>query len=195
MSTIQSIDQALFHIVNVLLTNTFFDHFFPAITDLHKTWQFKFIFLPLVLASLVYFQKLRGFLIFIGLGVSIGLADKIGNIGKHFWQRPRPFQTTMEVIQRSGAGGFSFPSNHAVNMFCMAFFFSTFFPKYRWFFFSAATLVAFSRVYNGVHYPFDVIAGAALGTFIGIFGAELTLRAVRKVEDFTNRRKKKQHHV
>lgn len=175
-------DQALFHFINTNLSNPYFDIFFPAITDLHKTWGFRFVFLPIILALMIYFHRLKGLIIFIGLALSQGLGDKIGSIGKHFWQRPRPFEIPeLETIQRSAAGGFSFPSNHALNMFCVAYFLSVFFPRGRWVFFVCAFLVAMSRVYNGVHFPFDVISGGVLGVFVGLLGATITKKIISRL--------------
>lgn len=122
MEFLQSLDQSLFRLINTSLSNPYFDLFFPAITDMHKTFGFKFIFVPIVFLLLLFFQRVRGFLIFLGLGVSMGLADKIGSFMKHYWLRVRPFEAGIDAIQRSPASGYSFPSNHAVNMFCMAFF-------------------------------------------------------------------------
>lgn len=129
----------------------------------------------------------------LGISLSIALGDTLGRFAKHFWQRPRPFEAGIDAIQRSGAGGFSFPSNHAVNMFCTAFFLSSFFPKGRWVFISIAFLVAYSRVYNGVHYPLDVICGGMLGSFCGILGAEVTKKAISKFERTLEMRKRKDH--
>jgi undecaprenyl-diphosphatase len=63
-------------------------------------------------------------------------------------------------------GGKSFPSSHAANNFGAATILTYFYRKIAWIFFSLAALVAFSRVYVGVHYPFDVLAGAILGMAI-----------------------------
>lgn len=192
MSPIQSFDQTLFQFINRDLSNSFFDILFPAITDLHKTIGFKLVFVPLLLVGLLYLYRMRGLFIIIGLAFSLSLADKIGSMGKNFWHRARPFQNIeLDVIQRSGAGHFSFPSNHAANMFCMAFFLLYFFPKQKWIFFTIAILVSFSRIYNGVHYPIDVLAGGALGSFIGILGAEVTKQIIAKYEH--SKQKKKNH--
>jgi len=64
---------------------------------------------------------------------------------------------------------FSFPSSHATNMFAAAALFAMFFPKGSRYYFGFAALVAYSRVYVGVHYPFDVFGGALLGVAISIF--------------------------
>jgi undecaprenyl-diphosphatase len=65
----------------------------------------------------------------------------------------------------SCGSGFSFPSSHAVNNFAAALILAFFFPQNKWWFFGFAALVAFSRVYVGVHYLFDVIGGAVIGLF------------------------------
>lgn len=57
----------------------------------------------------------------------------------------------------------SFPSGHAAGSFALATMTALFWPRRRWLPFLGASLVAFSRVYLGLHYPTDVLAGAALG--------------------------------
>jgi len=57
----------------------------------------------------------------------------------------------------------SFPSGHAVFAFMMATLLANRFPPYRFIFFIVAAFIGWTRIYLGVHYPTDVIAGALLG--------------------------------
>ena len=73
---------------------------------------------------------------------------------------PKPL---MEVPTTS-----SFPSGHAATSFACALVLARLAPRLTIPLFVLAALIAFSRVYVGVHYPFDVLAGAALGLGIAI---------------------------
>lgn len=194
MEFLQSLDGWLFHLINIQMTNPVFDLVFPAITDLHKTNLFRVAFIPLLVLLWIYLYRLRGLVMAILLAISIGVTDLFGAMIKRFWVRERPFSVETEFIQRSAAGGYSFPSNHAANMFCMAFFLSAFFPKLRWFFFTIAILISFSRIYNGVHYPFDVLGGAILGTLMGILGSKVAMQIVNWINDGFKTKKRNQRH-
>ncbi len=61
----------------------------------------------------------------------------------------------------------SFPSGHATVSFACATVLALALPRLAWAFVALAALIAFSRVYVGVHYPGDVLAGAILGAAIG----------------------------
>jgi undecaprenyl-diphosphatase len=62
----------------------------------------------------------------------------------------------------------SFPSGHAATSFACAVVLSRIAPRLTIPLFVLAALIAFSRVYVGVHYPFDVLAGALLGVALGL---------------------------
>jgi undecaprenyl-diphosphatase len=62
----------------------------------------------------------------------------------------------------------SFPSGHATVSFACATVLALAMPRLRWPLYGLAALIAFSRVYVGVHYPLDVLGGAALGVVIGV---------------------------
>lgn len=71
----------------------------------------------------------------------------------------------------------SFPSGHAATSFAAATMLSLAFPRLRLPLVLLAAAVAFSRVYVGVHYPLDVIGGAALGVLVA---AALAVKALRR---------------
>jgi len=98
------------------------------------------------------------------------LSDQIGSsIIKPLVNRPRPchIPQTIRLLCDCGPGK-SFPSSHAVNNFAAAYILSKFYKEYKWLFFTIASLVAFSRIYVGVHYPFDALGGALIGIIIAL---------------------------
>jgi undecaprenyl-diphosphatase len=98
-------------------------------------------------------------------GVNAGVYNSL----KHLFNRPRPFvqQTAIlrvspETASRLGDNR-SFPSGHSASIFMVAVFLAERLRRKRRYLYSAAALVAFSRIYLGVHYLGDVLAGAFLG--------------------------------
>lgn len=84
--------------------------------------------------------------------------------------RPRPFEVVADAPLIGGEPGeYSFPSGHAASSFAAAFALSHVWPTARLPFWALAVLITLSRVYIGVHYPLDVIAGALLGLAVGYF--------------------------
>ncbi len=81
-------------------------------------------------------------------------------------RRKRPRLRGYKPLGHS-ASSLSFPSAHATTSFAAAHMLSEMAPDSRAGFFYLAGAMAVSRVYLGMHYPSDVVAGAALGTLIG----------------------------
>jgi membrane-associated phospholipid phosphatase len=84
---------------------------------------------------------------------------------KRIIQRERPFDKYTFIVKRDEGGGYSFPSGHTSAAFYTATSLSILYPKwyvivpsYLW-----ASSVAWARMYQGVHYPSDVFAGAIVG--------------------------------
>ena len=92
------------------------------------------------------------------------LADLLAELGKAIVGRHRPFET--QLGPKSNAH--SFPSGHTATAFACATVLSSFVPRWRVPLFVLATLIGLSRIYNGMHYPTDVLAGALLGGLVGL---------------------------
>lgn len=184
-----NIDFTIFYFINTIFTHQFFDLFFFWITDLHKTEYFKIIVLPLMLFLFIKSYKKYGFLIFVSLLISLGINDFVGGKVKNLVQRERPeFNPAITAIKRSHAGSYSFYSNHAANMFTFASYTSSFLPQTKIIVYSLASLVAYSRVYNGVHYPSDISFGGLVGLIWGLVSSKLLnflivkFKSKRKIE-------------
>ncbi len=70
----------------------------------------------------------------------------------------------------------SFPSNHSANIFFIYFILSILYPNKNKYFLFIAMIIGISRIYVGVHYPFDVISGAAIGLSIGFVIKKILIR-------------------
>ena len=122
----------------------------------------EFIILAIIL-TIIFFIFKKPVLAF---WMSIGLSSAAGFILKYIISRPRPFEYlhTTSIVQTSFS---SFPSGHALAVFCILPFVAHEFPRGKIFFWSIAVLVGLSRIYLQVHYLSDVVAGAFIGYIIG----------------------------
>jgi undecaprenyl-diphosphatase len=172
---LQQLDTLCFYFFNRTIQNSFFDVLMPWITDLNKQRPVLAV-VAILLGTLAYRGGRKERVAVFVLVVAVAISDHMNSsIVKYLLERPRPCHVLTNVHLLVGCGsGYSFPSSHAVNNFCGAIVLAFFFQKAaRWLFLFAAT-VAFSRVYVGVHYPSDVLAGAVIGlacglTAIGLF--------------------------
>ncbi len=158
------IDTLAFFFINRDLQNSVFDILMPFITK-----RAYLIFLPFFLWFLLKDRK-NALIVLVVAFTSLLISDWFSNILKHYFERSRPCNEFDGIRVLVGCGrSFSLPSNHAVNAFAFATpFYILFKTRMRYAFAIIALLVGFSRIYVGVHYPFDVIAGALLGVFLAI---------------------------
>lgn len=167
-------DHALFEKINAGWTNPFFDWLMPWVR-VSLNWAPLYLFL--LVFVLVNF-KVKGLWWAVFFLATVALTDMTGTYAiKHVVERIRPCNNP-EVLQhirllaRQCAGGYSFISNHAANHFGMAAFFLISFRhvlgRWAWIAIGWAALISYAQVYVGVHYPADVLAGAALGIVMGI---------------------------
>lgn len=175
METLQSLDSLLFVSVNQTLSNPLTDFLMPLITN---DWLLRGGYV-LALTIILWRGSPRWRWAALGSVLALTLADQLSSsVGKPFFERLRPCQTpelfeSLRLLVNCGAGK-SMPSSHASNAFAISSYFIWISPhntclKYmRWSLISAASLVALSRVVVGVHYPGDIIAGAALGSLCGL---------------------------
>lgn len=162
-----NLDRELFVLLNGGLTSGLLDAVMPVITT-QENW---YPVLGGLWAALLIWGGRRGRMAAVMLIIAVALADQVTcGILKPLVGRTRPCNALPSWQCRllvRGSSAMSFPSAHAANSFALAAVASWRLRRFAPLFYLAAGLVAYSRVYVGLHYPFDVIAGAFLGVILG----------------------------
>jgi undecaprenyl-diphosphatase len=94
------------------------------------------------------------------------LADSVSFGIKDLVNRPRPFEAHPQIHPLYSVHSSSFPAGHAATAFAGATLLAYMAPRASPLFLALAVAISYSRVYVGVHYPGDVIAGAAVGALV-----------------------------
>lgn len=190
LATINGWDTTLFKLINLELASAAGDMIMPVISDL-------VYYLPLLIGVgvwLLFFQQAKGRYVLLGLAILILLTDwTTSQVLRPWLARPRPY-AALEGIRvldngwhltdaawvRQAAGSFGLPSAHAANSMGLAVFFSRFYPRVGLTILVVALIIGLSRVYLGVHYPGDVLAGYAWGGVCGLTVAALIKRLMAR---------------
>lgn len=179
------VDTNIFLSINRMHT-TFWDYFMSAYSG-------KWVWVPMY-AALLYVM-LRNFswkvtlMCAIGVALTITFADQVcATLIRPYVERMRPsnlnnpLSELVHIVNNHRGGKYGFPSCHASNTFGLAFFiFFVFRQKWLTLYMMAwAFLTCYSRVYLGVHYPGDLLAG----TLVGALGAYLMYRLFIRVSGY-----------
>jgi undecaprenyl-diphosphatase len=159
-------DERIFRLFNEGWLHPVLDRLLPLVSDA-RTFT-----VPLIIAAVVItlVGRLRGIRFLVLAVVSVVVADAIGTqIFKYSLLRARPCIALAEVRLLVGCTHLpSFPSNHAVNTSVLATLATLYMPRLWLAALGVAFLVGYSRVYVGVHYPLDVLAGSMLGVSVAL---------------------------
>jgi undecaprenyl-diphosphatase len=173
---ILKLDSKLFLYLNNLGTSEF-DTFWITLSKIEAN-----ILMYLFLICLFFcIQKIRPkfsnifYLIFV-IALMITITDQGANLFKDYFQRLRPcynesIKDSLRLVKDNCGGKYGFFSAHASNSFSLAIFFGLLFKnRIRYIILITivyATLISFSRIYLGVHFPIDIIVGSFFGLFVG----------------------------
>ena len=111
------------------------------------------------------------------IAIMIAIADQTANLFKDSFQRLRPCYNEslisfVRLVNESCGGKYGFFSAHASNSFSLAVFFGLLYKnRFRYIIYISllyASLISYSRIYLGVHFPLDILFGGVYGITIGL---------------------------
>ena len=169
-------DVALLHRVNRDWTLPWLNAAMPMFTDMHKLLFVRWALAPAVTAGWIKWKGRRGLTILLIAVAAVGATDLLCHrVVKKIVHRTRPNIAGVS-IERAPGSSYSMPSNHAANASAAAVTIGAFEPPLLIPLLAFAALVAYSRVYVGVHYPSDVIVAALIGLCVGWIAARVGRR-------------------
>ncbi len=177
-------DQEIFHFINYTMSNVVLDFLMPLVSN---KWIWGPLYLIFIWIAYKKF-KVQAWKPILFILLSYLLTELSSNAFKHLLKRQRPNQIEgMYAIKRvEGGSGYATPSAHAANHFAIALVVGVvlFLGKsWRILLLIWAVLIGFSRIYNGVHFPSDVLTGFALGGLIAFLLILVWQKAVLKSID------------
>ena len=173
---ILKLDSKLFLYLNNLGTPEF-DSFWTTLSKIEAN-ILMYLFL---ICLFFYIQKIRPkflnvfYLIFV-IALMITITDQGANLFKDSFQRLRPcynesIKDSIRLVKDNCGGKYGFFSAHASNSFSLAIFFGLLFKnRIRYIILITvvyASLISYSRIYLGVHFPIDIIIGSSFGLCVG----------------------------
>ena len=182
LETLNQWDMAIFYLINQGTRNRLFDVAMPFVTDIDN-WRIP---LAVVWIGLILFGGKKGRLVAVLMVVCLALSDQLSSsILKPYFARTRPCKILENVhLLVNCSNAFSFPSSHATNIFAQAALFSYFYRKLTIPVLVFAVLIGYSRVYVGVHFPFDALFGAVVGiacTVVILVGKTIVTEAFHRI--------------
>jgi len=163
--TTSSTDIQIFYLINVYMQNPIFDFIMPLIS---QVGYFSFWIIISILIFIFGGEKGRKIALVCITALVAGYF--ITEVLKVIVARPRPFEVLEGVRVLVPTDDYSWPSGHSVASFIAFTIYGLAIGKNYGLLclFIFVVLIMFSRIYNGVHYPSDVISGALIGIFIGL---------------------------
>lgn len=171
LESLQNIDQTLLLAINGW-HSPYWDTFMYLFTN-------KLVWIPLYVSILYVLARNLNWRMVIFTAVAFGLlitvADQLcSTVLRPVFERSRPSHNPeiadiIHLVNGKRGGRFGFPSCHAANTFALACFIALLFRNktLSWFFMLWAIVTCYTRAYIGVHYPGDLLFGAAIGFLSG----------------------------
>ncbi len=186
LEQIVHLDKELFLFLNGLGTETW-DGFWMFMTKTRNSAPLYVLLLYLVYKN---FGLKKTIIVLAAIAMLITCTDQLSNFFKYGVARLRPCHDpevsgVMRLVKSYCGGKFGYFSAHAANSFGPAMFFILLFREQVKYIGLAliiwAAVVAYSRIYIGVHFPLDVLTGMVVGTFFGWVFNQLTIFAFQKL--------------
>jgi len=169
IQTISNWDKSAF-----LYLNSFHNNLMDYVMTLFTLTPVWFLFYGVILFLIIRRYSRKAIPVIVALVLMILLADQFSNLFKHVFMRLRPSNdpgvAPLAHVFFNAGGLYGFVSAHAANAFSFATFSALLFRSrgYAIFIYPWALLIAYTRIYLGVHYPGDILGGAVLGVLVGL---------------------------
>ncbi|RKD86198.1 phosphatase PAP2 family protein [Mangrovibacterium diazotrophicum] len=171
MEHIIDVDKSIFFYLNGMHSP-----FWDVVMALFTRTEYWILLFGVIIYYIIRRYRMKSIMILILIALCILIADQFSGLIKDSVQRLRPTHdpTMQDLVHNvlSKGGLYGYFSAHAANTFAVATFTSFIFKNraFNFLIFSWAIVVSYSRIYLGVHFPFDVLTGVTFGTALG-YGA------------------------